>query len=105
MLSLKNKFGSLVYVAVSYLVKEHFSKNQNKTLYELLLTFLIEFTSKKEICVSLNNTINESVVIPEIPVVAGSSIDLLMVAISNLIMDAEQFTPYLFNFAAILRNM
>jgi hypothetical protein len=102
---MKPKYGSLVYVAVSYLVREHFSKNQNRATYELMLTFLLEYTSKKEICISLNNTINESVVIAEIPVVAGSSIDLLMVAICNLIMDAEQFTHYLFNFAAILRNM
>lgn len=104
-LSSNPKFTSLIYVIVSYFVKEHFAKPRNVALYELSLTFLIEYTSKTGLCASLNRLINESVVIPEIPVVSGSSADLLLVVMSYLITEAPNKDPYLYNFIAILRNM
>jgi hypothetical protein len=104
-LSSNPKFGSLIYVMVSYFVKEHYAKQRNSTIYELVLTFLIEFTSKKTLCASLNQLINESVVIAEIPVVSGSSADLLFVVMSHLVTESLNFDPYLYNLIAIMRNM
>lgn len=104
-LSSNEKFSSLIYVVISYFVKEHYSKQRNTILYELTLTFLIEYTSKSSLCIGLNRVINESVVIPEVPVISGSSADLLIVVMSHLVVETANYDPLIFNYIAIMRNV
>lgn len=92
-------YKSLIYIVVAQLVEQHYcgfssnSTNPNgattwsRGLHQLMVVFLMEVSAHQSLCVEFNAVIPESVIIPQIPVFSGSSVDLLFVAISQLLID------------------
>lgn len=96
-------YKSLIYIVVAQLVEQHYAAYNsgimkggvpwNKGLHQLLVVFLMEISVHQSLCVELNSIIPESVVIPQIPVFSGTSTDLLVVALSQLLIDDRPRTP------------
>lgn len=95
-------YKSLIYIVVAQLVEQHYAAYNSgigrggvpwsKGLHQLLVVFLMEISVHQSLCVELNSTIPESVVISQIPVFSGTSTDLLFVALSQLLIDDKPRT-------------
>ena len=65
----------------------------------------MEMTSDNTYCKNLNMELQESVMIEELPVIAGSYSDLIIVSMSYILIDTDDYNVYFSNFLAILKNM
>jgi hypothetical protein len=99
------KFSSFPYMLVYHLVDIHYKKESRKEIFQVILSALIDMTTALDFCASLGQPINESVVIPHIPVLSGTSFDLLFVTFCYMIYESEEFAPHFQHFLAILKNM
>lgn len=99
------KYGSLVYLLIKYLCEEVYSKEDNHFTVEVILSYLIQETGQRDFCCWLNDPVPESVIIPQISVVSGSSIDLIIVALCQLVSEKQEVGKWTFNYLAIMRNV
>lgn len=99
------KLQGIPYMVVYYLVSEFYAKEPRRRLIDLAIVFLMDLTSDYSIGVALNAPLAESILITQLPVIAGSSVDLLVVAVCHLIDDCPLVEYYMMNLLAILKNM
>ena len=90
---------------VNYLVAEFYDKEPRRRLIDLAIVFLMDLTSDYSSGVALNAPLGESILIPQLPVIAGSSVDLIVVAVCHLLEDCLLAENYSMNLLAILKNM
>ena len=71
------------YMIIYYLV-DIYNTGMRSGLFEILTALILELSSNKNYCLNLNEQIQESVLIPGIPIVSGSYMDLFFVTFAYL---------------------
>lgn len=65
----------------------------------------MELSADKNYCFNLNQPLEESVMIDQLPVVTGSYMDLLFVSFCYFLIDSQSYQPYFDNLFAIMKNL
>ncbi len=99
------KLQGIPYMLVYYLVSEFYAKEPRRRLIDIAVTFLMDITSDFSAGVALNTPLAESILISQLPVIAGSSVDLIVVAVCHLLDDCPLVESYSMNLLAVLKNM
>lgn len=106
-LTANNKYRGLPYMMVYYLLKSQTVpvKVSDIKLCEMCIILLMELTCSHILPRMMNEPVNESIIIPHIPVVAGSSYDMIVVASCYLLGERERhMVPFYLHLIGLIKN-
>ena len=81
-----------------YYLVDIYNSGMRSGLFEILTALILELTSHWYYCLSLNQKIQESVLISGIPIVSGTYNDLFFVTFTYLMIESDQHMGYFANF-------